>query len=46
MSRPGGLVPSSLTLENHKAIEVLSNTGPNPLKYHKTIKQAFNVGPQ
>ena len=31
--------------KNHKNIGFLSNTGPNPLKYHKAIKPAFNVGP-
>ena len=33
-------------LENHKAIVFISNTGPNPLKYHKATKPACNVGPQ
>ena len=27
-----------------KAIWFLSNTGPDPLKNHKAIKPAFNVG--
>ena len=34
-------------IKNHKNIasESLSNTGPDPLKFHKAAKQAFNVGP-
>ena len=46
---------SCLSLENHKTIGFLSNTGPDPLENHKTgldplenhktIKPAFNVGP-
>ena len=32
-------------LKNHKNIELLSNTGPDPLKNHKTTRPAFNVGP-
>ena len=31
-------------LKNHKAIGVLSNTDPDPLKYHKATKPAFKVG--
>ena len=31
--------------ENHKNIGLLSRTGPDPLKNHKAIKPAFNVGP-
>ena len=31
-------------LKNHKNIEFLSNTGPDPLKFSKTTKPAFNVG--
>ena len=31
--------------ENHKNIGFLSNTGLDPLKYHKATKPAFNVGP-
>ena len=31
-------------LENHKNIGFLGNTGPDPLKNHKAIKAAFNVG--
>ena len=30
--------------ENHKNIGFLSNTGPDSLKNHKTIKPAFSVG--
>ena len=32
-------------LKNHKIIVFLSNTGPDPLKYHKATKPEFNVGP-
>ena len=32
-------------LKNHKNIGFLSNTGPDPLKNHKTTKPAFNVWP-
>ena len=31
-------------LNNHKNIEFLSYTGPDPLKFSKTTKPAFNVG--
>ena len=31
-------------LKNHKNIEFLSNTGPDPLQISKTTKPAFNVG--
>ena len=31
-------------LKNHKNIGFLRNTGPDPLKYHKATKPAFNVG--
>ena len=31
--------------ENHKNIEFLSNTCPDPLKNHKATKPTFNVGP-
>ena len=31
-------------LKNHKNIEFLSNTGPDPLKNYKDTKLAFNVG--
>ena len=30
--------------KNHKNIEFLSNSGPDPLKNHKATKPAFNVG--
>ena len=33
------------TLENHKNLEFLSNTDPDPLKNHKATKKTFNVGP-
>ena len=33
------------TLENHKTIKFLSNTGPDPLEDHKATKPGFNVGP-
>ena len=42
-SRGGTGGPTS-TLENHKNIGFLSNTGPDPLKNHKATKPAFNVG--
>ena len=29
----------------HKAVEFLSNTGPDPLNNHKATKLAFNAGP-
>ena len=32
-------------LNIHKNIGFLSNTGPDPLKNHKTTKPEFNVGP-
>ena len=32
-------------LKNHKNIEFLSNTGPDPLKNYKATKPACNVGP-
>ena len=32
-------------LQNHKAIGLLSNKGPDPVKNHKTTEPAFNVGP-
>ena len=32
-------------LKNHIAIGFLSNTGLDPLKYHKATKPAFNVVP-
>ena len=38
-------IACTLPLESHKAIGFLSNTGPDPLKSHKTAKPAFNVGP-
>ena len=31
--------------KNHKNIGFLSNTGPDPLKFHKATKPAFNFGP-
>ena len=31
--------------ENHKNIEFLSNTDPDPLKNHKATKPTLNVGP-
>ena len=33
------------TLKNHKNIEFLSNTCPDPLNNHKATKPAFNFGP-
>ena len=41
----GGGDRGSGRLENKKNIEFLSNTGPDPLKNHKTTKPALNVGP-
>ena len=38
----GPLHPPSL--ENHKAIGFLSNTGPDPLENHNANKPVFNVG--
>ena len=32
-------------LENHKAMEFLSNTGPDPVENQKATKPAFNGGP-
>ena len=32
-------------MKNPQNIGFLSNTDPDPLKNHKTTKQAFNVGP-
>ena len=32
-------------LKNHKNIGSLSNTGPDPLKDHKSTKPEFSVGP-
>ena len=40
----GGTGGPTSTLENHKNIGFLSNTGPDPLKNHKATKPAFNVG--
>ena len=46
---PGGTggpdPPPPSGLKNHKVIGFLSNTGPDPLKYHKATNPAFNVGP-
>ena len=39
----GVLIPHSL--KNHKAVEFLSNTGPDPLENHKATKPAFNGWP-
>ena len=33
-------------MKNHKAIGLLSNTGPDPLELHKATKSTFNVGPR
>ena len=40
----GGGAGGSDPPENHKNREFLSNTGPDPLKYHKATKPAFIVG--
>ena len=36
---------SVLPLKNHKVIGFPSNTGPDPLKNHKSTKPTFNVWP-
>ena len=33
------------SLENHKNLGFVSNSGPDPLKNHKATEPAFNVGP-
>ena len=40
----GVRTPPPPHLKNHKNIEFLSYTGPDPLKFSKTTKPAFNVG--
>ena len=37
--------PISPAMKNHQNIGFLSNTGPDPLKNHKTTRPVFNVGP-
>ena len=37
--------PDRPPLENYKNIGFFGNTGGDPLKYHKAMKTAFNVGP-
>ena len=45
-SRGGGEGgPDPPPTEKSQNIGFLSNTGPDPLKNHKTTKPAFNVGP-
>ena len=41
----GGTGGPDPTLENHKNIGFLNNTGPDPLKNHKVTKPAFYGGP-
>ena len=41
----GGTGGPTSPLENHKNIGFLGNTGPDPLKNHKSTKPAFNVWP-
>ena len=41
----GAQTPPPTPMENYKAIGFHSNICPDPLKNHKTTKQAFNVGP-
>ena len=41
----GGIRGSVPPLENHRAIEFVSNTGAEPLENHKATKSAFTVGP-
>ena len=31
-------------IKNYKNIALFSDTGPDPLKYHKATKPAFNIG--
>ena len=38
----GGGAGVRIPLKDHKNIEFLSNTGPDPLKNHKVTKPAFN----
>ena len=40
----GGQGVGTPPLRNHQNIGFLSNTAPDPLKYHKATKLAFNVG--
>ena len=42
---PEGDRGSGSPLKNHKNIGFLSNTGPDPLEYHKATKSSFNDGP-
>ena len=44
-SKGGGGWAGAPTLKNHKNIQILSNTGTDPLKNLKAAKLAFNVGP-
>ena len=37
--------PPPPPMKNHKAIRLLSNTGPDPLELHKATKSTFNVRP-
>ena len=41
----GGDRGSGSPLKNHKNIEFLRNTGPEPLEIYKATMPAFNVGP-
>ena len=44
-SRGGNGTGVRALLENNKATEILSNTGPDPLGNHKATKPVFTVGP-
>ena len=43
-TRRGGVL-TPLTLNNHKATGLHSNTGLEPLEIHKATKTALNAGP-
>ena len=44
-SRVGTVGPDPTSLENHKALGFLNNTGPDPMENLKATKPAFNVRP-
>ena len=41
----GGQCVRPTSLEKHKSIGFLRNTGPDSLEYHKASQLAFNAGP-
>ena len=45
IQRGMGPYPPPPLLKNHKNIGFPNNTSPDPLKYHKATKPAFNVRP-